>query len=65
MTKPADARATAPVVKFAMLLSRGRFEEEDDDEYVAVPLAAASASPVEGRRLEVATCWRRALRVEK
>lgn len=60
MTKPADARAIAPVVKLAILLSLGRLE----DEYSAFPLVA-SISPVDVRRLDLATCWRKALRLEK
>ena len=60
ITKPTDARATAPVVRLAKLDSRGRLE----DEYCALTLAA-STRPADVRRLDFAIFWRRAFRVEK
>ncbi len=59
MIKPAEARAMAPVVRFAKLDNCGR-----DDEERAV-FAGTDTIPVEARRLERKTCWRSALRVEK
>ena len=65
MAKPALARAMAPVVRLARLLSWG----SEEDEYVrAVEVEGGSVAetmPVAARRLERATCWRSALREEK
>ena len=60
MMKPTDARATAPVVRFARLESRGSDEEEWFEE-----LGGTSRSLVRVRISDRATFWRRALRVEK
>ena len=59
MMKPAQTRAMAPVVRFAMLESLG-----SEDEYLA-SLCEAATSPLDVRMLERATCCRRAFRVEK
>lgn len=50
-TKPAEARAIAPVVRLAKLESRGREEEE----YVVL-CEEVDKIPAEVRRLERATC---------
>ena len=56
-TKPAEARARAPVVRLASGERRGSAEEE----VVVVGAVERGAR----RSDECATCWRRALRVEK
>lgn len=61
MIKPAEARAMAPVVRFARLESCGSEEEEDD----GVVVWEMAITLVGVRRLDRKTCWRRALRVEK
>ena len=68
MVKPADARAIAPVPRFARFERRGS-DDDDDDEVVwetlpGPPLPATNAE--EGMRmLDLATCCLSALRVEK
>jgi len=57
---PADALAIAPVVRFAILLNLGSEEEE-----YLVFFFPASTKPVEYRTLDLATCCRSALRLEK
>jgi len=56
--KPAEALATAPVVKFARFESFGK-----DEEYVGS--APFSTTPMVLSRFDRATCWRRALRLVK
>jgi hypothetical protein len=56
MAKPADARAMAPVVRFAIGERRGR--DEDESKESGRRLDAKS-------RFEDATCWRRAFRLLK
>lgn len=73
MIRPAEARAMAPVVRLARLLSRGRALEADScvervDECVAfggLVEGERTGTGMEARRFERATFWRRALRVEK
>lgn len=60
MIRPADARAAAPVARFATFDSWGR----EDDELLKSPWEA-TRRPVEVSILDFATCWRSALRVEK
>ena len=57
---PAEALAIAPVVMFATLDNLGNLE----DEYCAL-LVDACTTPVEVRRLDLATCWRSAFKEEK
>jgi len=59
-TKPAEARAMAPVVRLARFESWGK----EDDEYFALG-KVVDTIPVELRRFERATRCRRALSVEK
>jgi hypothetical protein len=55
---PAEALATAPVVKFARFESFG-----NDEEYVGnVPF---STTPIVRSRFDCATCWRKAFRLVK
>lgn len=60
MMSPADARATAPVLRFARFESRGNVE----DEFLEPPRELAT-KPVEARRFDRATCCLRAFSVEK
>ena len=71
MIRPADARAIAPVVRFAVLLKRGNDEDEDEEECIALLLdfGSASTNPMlldDVRKLDLlATCCRSAFRLEK
>lgn len=66
MMNPADARAVAPVLRLAMLESRGNDEEEEEEEeeWFGPPFGTVT-NPVEARMLERATCCLSAFRVEK
>jgi len=60
MINPADALAIAPVVRFAILLNLGSEDEEKSEG----PFVASTNSE-EVRRLDLATCCRSVLRLEK
>ncbi len=63
MTSPTDARAAAPVARFARFESRGNEDEEGD--FRRLSEEGTYRSPCEARILEPATRCRSALRVEK
>ena len=66
MMRPADARAMAPVVRFARFESCGSEDDDDAGRAQAVGFVVCDeTAPVERSRLDWKTCWRRALRVEK
>ena len=61
MIKPADARAIAPVVRFARFDSCG----SEDDEGDRAVFGNVETMPADARKLGWETCWRRAFNVEK
>lgn len=74
MMKPAEARAMAPVVRFARLESWGKDDEDEEDVVVVMVvvldwrtplLGEEDTTPVEASRLERATCCLRAFKLEK